>query len=358
MVYKNNVKLQELSDILMELQCAKQDGALPGLAYLDIARGVKQIVEKLPFNLQEKWTSVGSQYKEAHNVSFPPFSVFSQFIQQQARMRNDPSFAMSISDRHVPSHTEKLRAYSRKPTVAAHRMNVTAVDNQVSSIPKKMEEPDRQCPIHKKPHPLRKCKLFRDKPIEERQAYLKEHHICYRCCGSVQHFTKDCKVAVKCIECESSKHTSAMHSGPAPIPKSTTLRDDSEEQIENSPSVVSKCTEVCGQSDSPCSCSKISLVKAYPAWSKEKAIKMYAVIDEQSNRSLAKSEFFSLFDIKAPPTPYTLKTCSGKVQTSGRRAVNFLLESMDGKVNIQLPPLIECDSVPDDRTEIPSPEIA
>ncbi|XP_026184465.1 uncharacterized protein LOC113143190 [Mastacembelus armatus] len=31
---------------------------------------------------------------------------------------------------------------------------------------------------------------------------------------------------------------------------------------------------------------------------------------------------------------------------------------MDGKVNVQLPPLIECDSVPDDRTEIPSPEIA
>ncbi|XP_041841982.1 uncharacterized protein LOC121640335 [Melanotaenia boesemani] len=36
---KDNVKLQELSDILMELKFAKQDGALPGLAYLDTARG-------------------------------------------------------------------------------------------------------------------------------------------------------------------------------------------------------------------------------------------------------------------------------------------------------------------------------
>ncbi|KAK7925507.1 hypothetical protein WMY93_007817 [Mugilogobius chulae] len=85
---------------------------------------------------------------------------------------------------------------------------------------------------------------------------------------------------------------------------------------------------------------------------------MYAVIDEQSNRSLAKTEFFNLFEIKTTPAPYTLKTCSGKAETTGRRAVDFIIESMDGKTNIKLPPLIECDSVPDDRSEIPSPEIA
>lgn len=140
---------------------------------------------------------------------------------------------------------------------------------------------------------VKKCKLYRDKPIEERQAYVKEHHICYRCCGSIRDFAKDCKAAVRCIECDSPKHTSAMHPDPTPAPKSTILEDgDSEEQTENSLSVVLKCTEVCGKSNSPSSCSKISLDKVYPAGHKEKAIKMYAVIYEQSNRSLAKSEFF------------------------------------------------------------------
>ncbi|KAL4009046.1 hypothetical protein ACER0C_002898 [Sarotherodon galilaeus] len=326
---KDNVKLQELSDILLELQCAKQDLALPGLAYLDTARGVRQIVDKLPFNLQERWTTVGTEYKETHSVSFPPFSVFTQFVQRQAKMRNDPSFAMSKANTHVPSPTEKLRSGSRKPTVSAHKMDITGEPDQNNLSPKNMEEPDRQCPIHKKPHPLKKCKLFRDKPIEERQAYLKEHHICYRCCGSVQHIAKNCKAVVKCIECDSLKHLSAMQRGPTPTPKSTTPgNNDNEEQTESSPSVESKCTEVCGQSDSPRSCSKISLVKVYPAGQKERAIKMYAVIDDQSNRSLAKSEFFSLFKINAKPTPYTLKTCSGREQTS------------------------------DNRSEIPSPEIA
>ncbi|XP_026159937.1 uncharacterized protein LOC113128663 [Mastacembelus armatus] len=52
---KDNAKLRELGDLLMELLAAKDDGYLPGLAYLDTPRGIKPIVEKLPPRLQEKW---------------------------------------------------------------------------------------------------------------------------------------------------------------------------------------------------------------------------------------------------------------------------------------------------------------
>ncbi|XP_035808144.2 uncharacterized protein LOC118470918 [Amphiprion ocellaris] len=359
---KDNVKLRELSDILLELECAKQDGALPGLAYLDTPRGIKQIVEKLPFNLQEKWTAVGSNYKEDYRVAFPPFCVFSNFIQRQAKIRNDPSFILSTPSSHVSYRPEKLVQSSRKTSVTVHKIDIPAEQSIIQTDPvlKKLEEPDRQCPIHKKPHPLRKCKLFRGKPLEERKAYLKENRICYRCCGSVQHMARDCKVTIKCLECNSEKHIAALHPDPPLTLTQSAVAEgsDSGEHSECSSSVISKCTEVCGQANSPRSCSKICLVKAFPTGKKEKAVKMYAVLDEQSNKSLAKTEFFDLFKVKASHIPYTLKTCSGKVETSGRRAVNFSIESMDGKLQLPLPPLIECDRVPDDRTEIPSPEIA
>lgn len=61
---KDNYKLREPGDILMELLSANEDGYLPGLAYLDTARGISPIVEKLPYSLQEKWISQGSRYKE------------------------------------------------------------------------------------------------------------------------------------------------------------------------------------------------------------------------------------------------------------------------------------------------------
>lgn len=52
-----------------------------------------------------------------------------------------------------------------------------------------------------------------------------------------------------------------------------------------------------------------------------------------------------------------MRTCSGKIDTSGRGGTNFILESVNGKLHLPLPPLNECD-MPDDRAEIPSPEIA
>ncbi|XP_034005864.1 uncharacterized protein LOC117497939 [Trematomus bernacchii] len=47
----------------------------------------------------------------------------------------------------------------------------------------------------------------------------------------------------------------------------------------------------------------------------------------------------------------------GKVETAGRKACNIIVESLDGKTKAALPPLLECNNLPDDRSEIPTPEI-
>lgn len=90
-------KLRDLGDLLMELQSAKEEGCLTGLIYLDTARGIGPIVEKLPHGLQEKWLTVGSRFKEENNGYFPPFDHFADFICQEACQRNDPSFILSCA---------------------------------------------------------------------------------------------------------------------------------------------------------------------------------------------------------------------------------------------------------------------
>ncbi|KAL1267084.1 hypothetical protein QQF64_002759 [Cirrhinus molitorella] len=57
---KDHHNLQELGDLLLKIEAAKSGGDLPGLTYLDTARGVNPIVQKLPFGLQEKWMMQGS----------------------------------------------------------------------------------------------------------------------------------------------------------------------------------------------------------------------------------------------------------------------------------------------------------
>ncbi|XP_051239353.1 uncharacterized protein LOC127353832 [Dicentrarchus labrax] len=46
------------------------------------------------------------------------------------------------------------------------------------------------------------------------------------------------------------------------------------------------------------------------------------------------------------------------MDVTGRRANNFIIESLDGMARLSLPTLIECDMIPDDRAEIPAPEVA
>jgi len=161
---RDALKLRELGDLLRELESAKSEGYLPGLSYLDTARGVNPIVEKLPHNLQERWLAHGSQYKEQYNVSFPPFAFFTDFICNEARRRNDPSFTLSAvptvlsnSFHRFSTGPPKLERVERrsgyiKGHVSAHKTEVASQrsTSQSDSSSSKLSDVDRQCPIHKK----------------------------------------------------------------------------------------------------------------------------------------------------------------------------------------------------------------
>ncbi|TWW81165.1 hypothetical protein D4764_01G0009800 [Takifugu flavidus] len=90
---------------------------------------------------------------------------------QQAKMKNDPSFTISPTNSSAPLKTDKRERHCSKPFVKVHKTDVPAqpADTRGDLFPNKPEEADRQCPRHKKPHPLETCKLFREKPLEERK---------------------------------------------------------------------------------------------------------------------------------------------------------------------------------------------
>lgn len=91
---KDNKRLYELSDILCEIESVKEDSRYQALlAYFDSSSGVLPILNKLPYNIQEKWTTRASHYKREKQVTFPPFTFFVKFIRELSQIKNDPSFA-------------------------------------------------------------------------------------------------------------------------------------------------------------------------------------------------------------------------------------------------------------------------
>nr|XP_054596974.1 uncharacterized protein LOC129163443 [Nothobranchius furzeri] len=349
---RDNIKLRELSDLLLEINSAKEEGYLNGLSYLDTARGIGPIVEKLPYGLQDRWMMEGSRYKQENEVGFPPFTVFIQFIQTQAKARNDPSFniqSLSIGgmkkDRLVENQSNNRR------TVSVHKTNIT-------SSP--ASEPDKWCPVHNKPHALLQCRGFKEKTLDEKRRLLKQHNVCYKCCASNKHVARNCEAAVKCSECQSDKHPTVMHSDAPYRPTQSVAPADygGEEEDGKEQRVVTSCTEVCEEGFTGKSCSKICLVNVYPANDRSKSKRLYAMLDDQSNLSLARSEFFDMFKVNSSPIPYTLQTCAGVGLTAGRRALGYVIEPVDGAPAIPLPMLIECNMIPNKREEIPTPAAA
>ncbi|KAL4009495.1 hypothetical protein ACER0C_003347 [Sarotherodon galilaeus] len=259
---KDHVKLRELGDLLQEIQGAKEDGHLPGLLYLDTSRGISPI-------------------KENNQGCFPPFEYFCEFICKEAKKRKDPSFHQQNLKPEKP-FAKNLN--SSKP-ITVHKTNISPPNKDFN----------RNCPQHNKPHPLKRCRTFRNKPLDER---------------------KECKSSIKCSECDSTSHDAVMHPGPPPqtnkAPPPAQENGGERENSHDTVDVTTSCTDVCGPGQWGRSCSKICLAWVYPKGYKDRAVKAYVILDDQSNRSLAKPEFFELFDIKSEPFSYNLRR-SGEV---------------------------------------------
>ncbi|CAB3978844.1 Hypothetical predicted protein [Paramuricea clavata] len=333
--YKDARKLQELGDLLLELQCAKSDGSLPG-----------------------RWQRHAFRYKTDHGVEYPPFEEFSKFVQNLALERNDPNLTLEVlgKENHQSRNLGSRQRQTYKTEIAdeeeSRRKNLTC-------------DPIRWCVLHEKPHRLAKCRAFRGKSLEDRKNLLRKNRICFRCVASTTHVAKDCRSTVKCLECQSDKHLTIMHAGKSPEQKEPEVKDPNADnrQSRDPPShggeneATAKRTELCGNEHGGRSCSKICLANIYSKTHPEKKIKAYVVIDDQSNCTLAKPKLFDLLSIDGEATSYTLKTCAGKSKLEGRCAKNLVIESLDGRKTHKLPPVIECDAIPDSTEEIPTPAV-
>lgn len=315
----------------MELQCAKEDGYLPALSYLDTALGIEPIVAKLPI-----------------------VANFTRFVCYEKR--NNPSFALP-SDSGSPVMPEKPFFKGIRNSISFHKPNVFWKGWSTNSLKKSVSNSNKSCPIHYKPHPFKRCKAIRAKKnLKDRKTFLEEIGNCFGCCGSTTQLARECATVVKHIECDSAYHNTAMHTGPSPqvMVPSTSLHNGKEGEESNDIKAIVNlnCTKVCCAVQVNQSCSKICLTKVYRRGQTDKAIKAYIILDAQSNRSLARSSFFELF--KDESYSYYLRTCPGTMETSGKRAEDFVVESLNWNVTILLPPLIECKNILKNQSKIPT----
>ncbi|XP_033111446.1 uncharacterized protein LOC117112468 [Anneissia japonica] len=294
-------ELRKFADLAQMVEQARVDGGLPGLNYLDTFMGVNPLVAKLPRDIQEKWRTRAFHYKEQKEGQFPPFNFFSsqrkkifisKFVTDFAKERNDKSLMLSTHEVESKTHLNPRRLSG--PARPPYRTNVLT---KLTGVAKAHDNPasdgidiDTKCPIHRTPHPLTDCRAFLRMPMEEKRSLLRYSKICFRCVASTAHIARNCKAKVSCSICGGNRHKDFLH---------VDTHADEAHGGERRP-VLSKCTQVCRNKPSGRSCSKICLARVYIDGNPENVITTYAVLDDQSNKSLAKSKLFDLLKEEIP----------------------------------------------------------
>jgi hypothetical protein len=110
--YKDNRKLQEFSDLLLELNCAKKDGVLTGLRVLDEPIYLKPVIAKLPGDVQGRWQRHAFRFINDKQVPYPPFNEFARFIGEVSQEKNDPNLCLSPPEDNL--NLENSRAKPRR----------------------------------------------------------------------------------------------------------------------------------------------------------------------------------------------------------------------------------------------------
>lgn len=345
----NNLKMSDttrwydLDDLCHEIEALKLDPVYSlTLTYYDSASGIASILGKLPGNIQERWASKSNIYKAEKNVYFTPFSVFVQFIHEQAKVRNDPSIAL-VHQSQSQNRNLQQQGDIRKP--------VMSKKTEVASS-------NKFCPYHESNHSLNKCRAFRMKSLSERKKFLKDKNVCFRCCEFSNHKASECKIQIKCCVCGNVNHPGALHVGyqnSSDHDSGAKVQHQGGEKVQDQ--VNNGCTQICGSKTSCAkSCAKIILVNVVNS-SNCKTVTCYAILDDQSNKSLAKPELFNLLQIDSRnELNYTINSCAGVHVQHGRQSRLCSVLSVDGSVCYPLPNLIECPDIPDNRNEICSPQ--
>ena len=316
---------------------------LPGLTCLNFPNAIQPIAEKLPVSLRQKWEKEITKHSEKNGGEYPGFHIFSKVVQDQARIKNNPNI-LAVNKRTPatpapPNRREKEKSNQVLKTDAQPPI-------QPNPLTKKEGEKLKRCPFHGLTgHTLEECSAFRAKSLDERTEWLREAGLCYRCL-SRGHTASSCKESIECSICKDKRHPALLH------------RERSRPPFRTGEAVDSKCTSTCNAMEGGVSCSKLLLVDVSSKERPHTVYRVYAIMDEQSNSSLISVELADKLGASGPEEKYLLTTCSGTKETKyGRCVTDVVIRSISG-VTANLPTLIECGNIPQDKREIPTPEMA
>lgn len=346
--------LRDLSDFLQKIIAARE--TTPSLAVLDFAKENVKTLNKLPFQIQNKWRGIVQQCRVSKgNGTYPTFSEFASFVKECAERANIPELEELSKTKEFVRPRGPFRrspkgeeAFSFETHVLDPSKNVTAQGQGEKERPptcsqgRSEKKKTEVCLFCKEEHQLDECKKFAEKPHKERKDFFYKKFLCLGCASSSQHQVSSCKNRLKCRTC-SGNHPTCLH-----------IQKTPKESITN-------CTNVCTIPEQEGGSDHAMIV---PVWVRQvsqpsKEVLQYAVLDDQSNVSFVSQSLCEKLDLQGPPTDLLLTTVQERnVHVPSNRICGVEVLDFRREHAVKLPMMFKRDIIPASRSQIPKASVA
>ncbi|XP_043238749.1 uncharacterized protein LOC122390137 isoform X2 [Amphibalanus amphitrite] len=199
-------ELDRFTLYLIEIKHAMTDLDIVG--ELEHPRTLREVVDKLPAYLKDRWMRVSDEIME-ENGRMVRFKDLVDFLSKEVRVKRNPVFGAPIGDRQVPQRSKT-------------QPNLGRTQAQCSATAVKQNR--EKCLFCQGDHFLDDCQELRYRALEERKQFIQAQRLCFGCLRG-GHVAKFCRRRRKCGIC-GNLHATLLHRQ-SEAPKS--------EQTESSP---------------------------------------------------------------------------------------------------------------------------
>ena len=317
----------------------------PDLGDMNLPRGQRIVLDKLPEQLISRWRKRGLAFKATHQSAHPPFSVLTDFLGDMATELCCESF-MPTQKSHAAGPTQKSSAAGQ-----AHPVSHVLVTGEPKPAPPRFAAAEKgSCSIHPAAtHHLHECHRFRQLPVSDRKAHARDAGRCFRCLG--RHLRRTCQSQDRCDSCQSDHHAhlcdSASRTSPTPAATTTPA---------TTPAQSTATTLACADASNSTTFSKTLLVDVHASSSPRPPVRCYAILDDQSTSTFAAPELFQALHPDAPAASYAIRTLAGlRTHHDGRLSSDLVVRGASGSTLHALPQVFESGFIPDTSREAASP---
>ena len=334
--------LRRFSDFLNHCRCA-----IETTKYLDSLNSAdenQKLLKKLPRYLADRWNRIVDRWlfgteadREEHGDlyvgTFPPFAEFSKFIANESRIACGPGLIGISNSNEKISYAENQRSKSARILATS-----TASGPSITSSASETATRKPYCNVCAADHFAEDCEMFRNMKIEERREVAKRKGFCFKCLRK-GHLVKECR-----------RTGSSLLFKDLPETKKSETKESkkSEEANAISYTIAVKNDE---QFHSP-----IVPVVIYHKDQPSKAVKTYALLDNQSNACFITDTLVKQFDVRREAVSLNLTTMSETKPIDSEIVHGLVIRGVEEENEVVLPGAYTRTTIPVEQEQIPKPE--